>query len=77
MLCEKAKREFMSNFFGYTPYFGWAFELMVFFVVWGLPALAFLLLIFMVLKYGSSLGKISLVAFISLVVVVLYRVFSN
>lgn len=50
---------------------------MGFFVVWGLPALVFLILIFMVLKYGPSIGKISLVAFISLVVVVLHRVFSN
>lgn len=71
------KREFMSHFFGYTPYFGWVFELTFFFVVYGLPALAFLLLVFMVFRYGSRLGKISLVAFICLVAVVLYRVFSN
>ncbi|PFP17796.1 hypothetical protein COJ96_26055 [Bacillus sp. AFS073361] len=44
------KMEFMSRFFGYTPYWGWGFELTVLFVVWGLPALAFLLLAFMVFQ---------------------------
>lgn len=67
----------MSHFFGYTPYFGWGFELTVFFVMWGLPALAFLLLVFMVFKYGSRIGKISLAAFICLAAVVLYMVFAN
>jgi len=55
-------------------------KLTVFFVVWRLPALAFLLLVFMVfmvLKYESGLGKISLAAFICLVAVVLYRIFLN
>lgn len=71
------KREFMSQFFGYTPYFGWAFELELILIVWGLPALAFLLLVLMVFRYGSRLGKISLTSFICLAAVVLYRVFSN
>lgn len=74
---KMSKREFMSHFFGYTPYFGWGFELTVFFVMWGLPALAFLLLVFMVFKYGSRIGKISLAAFICLAAVVLYMVFAN
>ena len=55
-------------------------KLTVFFVVWRLPALAFLLLVFMVfmvLKYESGLGKSSLAAFIFLVAVVLYRIFFN
>lgn len=52
-------------------------KLTVFFVVWRLPALAFLLLVCMVLKYGSGLGKISLAAFICLVAVFLYRIFLN
>lgn len=73
----KQKRYMMKPIFLELPYFGWAFELTVFFVVWGLPALAFLLLVFMVFKYGSRLGKMSLAAFICLVAVVLYRVFSN
>lgn len=77
MSCGNVKKGIYESFFGYTPYFGWVFELTFFFVVYGLPALAFLLLVFMVFKYGSRLGKISLAAFICLVAVVLYRVFSN
>ena len=74
---EMLEREFMSHLFGYTPYFGWGFELTVFFVIFGLPALALVLLVFMISKYGTRLGKISLAAFVCLSAVVLYRVFLN
>jgi len=72
------EREFMSQFFGYTPYFGWGFELTIVLMIWGLPALVFLYLSLMLFKYGTKPVKISLASFICLVVVViLYRGFSN
>ena len=76
MSCGNVKKGIYESFFWLYSVF-WLFELTFFFVVYGLPALAFLLLVFMVFRYGSRLGKISLVAFICLVAVVLYRVFSN
>lgn len=44
---------FMSQFLGYTPNFGWGFELMIDCMVWGLPALAFLYLILIIFKNGT------------------------
>lgn len=68
----------MSQFFGYTPYFGWGFELMVICIIWGLPALAFIYLSLMIFKFGTRPVKISLSAFICLVaVIIIYRGFSS
>lgn len=67
----------MSQLFGYTPYFGWGFELSLICMIWGLPALGFLYLSFMLFKYGTRPVKISLAVFICLVAVAIYRGLSN
>lgn len=67
----------MSQFFGYTPYFGWGFELELICIMWGLPALCFLFLAFMLFKYGTRPVKISLVVFICLAAVAIYRRLSH
>lgn len=67
----------MSYFFGYDPYFGWGFQLAWFLVACVLPVSAFMLLVFMVFKNGTRLGKISLAALICLTAVVFCRVFSK
>lgn len=60
----------MSRFFGYDPYFGFGFQLAWFLVVCVLPVLAFLLLVFVVFKYGTRLGKVSLMMLIALAAIV-------
>ncbi len=50
----------MSNFFGYTPYFGWEFEIVLILMLFGPPILSLCLMIFGVATIEKKRGVISL-----------------